>query len=72
MDESEAARVDRLVDEAVAKARQLGVDLPQALFFRLADSMPHHIRERWAEELQTRPEAIPPGERRRRLETVLV
>ena len=26
MDESEAARVDRLVDEAVAKARQLGVD----------------------------------------------
>lgn len=46
-------------------------ETPQALFFRLADSMPHHIRERWAEELQTRPEAIPPGERRRRLETVL-
>ncbi len=46
-------------------------ETPQAIFFRLADSMPHHIREHWEGELRTNPEVVPAGEQRRRLEAVL-
>lgn len=46
-------------------------ETPQAIFFRLADSMPVHVRERWVEELDNDPNAVPAGERRRRLEAVL-
>lgn len=46
-------------------------ETPQAIFFRLVDSMPLHIRERWSEELNADPDRTSAGERRRRLETIL-
>src|ERR1700733_4634264 len=46
-------------------------ETPQAMFFRLADSMPAHLREKWQIELRENPNGVPVGERRRRLEAVL-
>jgi REP element-mobilizing transposase RayT len=43
----------------------------QAIFFRLADSMPRHLRESWAVELQGLPDDTQAREFRKRIESFL-
>ncbi|WP_413991650.1 REP-associated tyrosine transposase [Labrys okinawensis] len=43
----------------------------QAIFFRLADSMPRHLRERWATELRHLPDDAKARESRKRIEAFL-
>jgi REP element-mobilizing transposase RayT len=44
---------------------------PQAIFFRLSDSMPRLVRERWAAELQHLPDEAQAREFRKRIEALL-
>ena len=45
-----------------------GGNIPQTVTFRLADSLPQAILDRWQNELVTMPEARASVERRRRIE----
>jgi len=48
-----------------------GGSIPQTVTFRLADSLPQAVLDRWENELVTMPEARDSNERRRRIETYL-